>query len=99
MIREIYFFLRYGPRIQKLQKELGPVEFFKNMARELDADGLFDPLGGFDLCEQHIHGVDVGRRADLGNEQEIQFVSGLLHEVHDIPVHIVGIEAVDAYRN
>jgi ubiquinone/menaquinone biosynthesis C-methylase UbiE len=40
MIREIYFFLRYGPRTQKLQKELGPVEFLKNMARELDADGL-----------------------------------------------------------
>ena len=40
MIREIYFFLRYGPRIQKLQKELGPVEFQKHMAGELDADGL-----------------------------------------------------------
>jgi ubiquinone/menaquinone biosynthesis C-methylase UbiE len=45
MIHEIYFFLRYGPRIQKLQKELGPVEFFKNMARELDADGLAELRG------------------------------------------------------
>lgn len=40
MIREIYFFLRFGPRIQKLQQELGPVEFLKSMARELDADGF-----------------------------------------------------------
>jgi ubiquinone/menaquinone biosynthesis C-methylase UbiE len=40
MIREIYFFFRHGARIQKLQKELGPVEFLKKMSKELDADGL-----------------------------------------------------------
>ncbi len=39
MIREIYFFLRYGPGLQKRQNELGPVEFQKTMSRELDADG------------------------------------------------------------
>ena len=40
MIREIYFFFRHGPKIQKRQKELGPVEFLKKMSKELDADGL-----------------------------------------------------------
>ncbi len=40
MIREIYFFFRHGPKIQKLQKELGPVEFMKKMSKELATDGL-----------------------------------------------------------
>jgi ubiquinone/menaquinone biosynthesis C-methylase UbiE len=40
MIREIYFFFRYGPKIQKLQKELGLVEFLKTISKELDADGF-----------------------------------------------------------
>ena len=40
MIREIYFFLRFGPRIQKLQQELGPVEFLKTMAREIYVESL-----------------------------------------------------------
>lgn len=39
MIREIYYFFRYGPKIQKRQRELGLVEFLKSMAKELDADG------------------------------------------------------------
>ncbi len=40
MIREIYFFFRHGPKIQKRQRELGPVEFLKKLSRELDTDGL-----------------------------------------------------------
>ena len=39
MIHEIYHFFRYGPRIQKRRTQLGPVEFMKAMAQELDADG------------------------------------------------------------
>jgi ubiquinone/menaquinone biosynthesis C-methylase UbiE len=39
MIREIYYFFRYGPRIQKLQNELGLAEFLKTISREVDADG------------------------------------------------------------
>lgn len=39
MIREIYYFFRYGPKIQKRQRELGLVEFLKSMAKEIDADG------------------------------------------------------------
>ena len=33
------YFFRYGPKIQKLQNELGLVEFMKAMSRELDTDG------------------------------------------------------------
>jgi len=40
MIKELYYFLRHGPQVQKRQKELGPVEFLKVMSEELDADGF-----------------------------------------------------------
>jgi ubiquinone/menaquinone biosynthesis C-methylase UbiE len=39
MIREMCHFCRHGPRIQKLQKKLGRVEFLKRISMELDADG------------------------------------------------------------
>jgi len=39
MIREIYFFFRHGPKVQKRQKEMGLVEFQKDLARRLGADG------------------------------------------------------------
>ena len=39
MIREIYHFFRYGPRIQKLQKELGLAAFLRVTAKELDVEG------------------------------------------------------------
>jgi len=40
MIREMYHFFRYGPRIQRLQEELGMVEFLKRISKEVDADGF-----------------------------------------------------------
>ncbi len=43
MIREICYFIRYGPRIKRLQVELGLAEFLKRVSKELDADG-FDEL-------------------------------------------------------
>lgn len=39
MIKEIYYFLRYGPASQKLQAELGPAEFQMKLAKDADADG------------------------------------------------------------
>ncbi|MDH3690807.1 MAG: class I SAM-dependent methyltransferase [Gammaproteobacteria bacterium] len=39
MIRELYYFFRYGPKVQKLQKDLGLVECLKTISKELDADG------------------------------------------------------------
>jgi SAM-dependent methyltransferase len=40
MIREVYHFIRYGPKIQRLQEELGTVEFLKRISKEIDADGF-----------------------------------------------------------
>ncbi len=39
MIRETYYFFRHGPKVQKRQTEMGLVEFQKDLARRLDADG------------------------------------------------------------
>ncbi len=40
MVKEVYFFFRYGPGVAKRQKELGLVEFMKDLARRADADGF-----------------------------------------------------------
>ena len=40
MFKELFYFFRYGPEVQKRQKELGPVEFLKVMSTDLDADGF-----------------------------------------------------------
>ena len=39
MIRETYYFFRHGPKVQKRQKEMGLVEFQKDLARRVDTDG------------------------------------------------------------
>ena len=40
MIREIHYFLRHGPASQKRQKKMGIVEFQKDLATRVDADGF-----------------------------------------------------------
>ena len=40
MIRETYYFFRHGPKVQKRQDEMGLVEFQKDLASRLDADGF-----------------------------------------------------------
>ena len=42
MIREICFFFRHGPKVRKRHKELGMVEFMREMYRGMDADGYDD---------------------------------------------------------
>ncbi len=39
MIRETYFFLRHGPKVQRRLKEMGLVEFQKDLVRREDAAG------------------------------------------------------------
>ncbi len=64
MIRETYYFLRHGPKVQKRQKEMGVVEFQKDLVRRVDADGyaeLRSSLVG-DL-EGHILEIGAGTGA------------------------------------
>ncbi len=39
MIRETYYFIRHGPKVQRRQKEMGFVEFHKDRVKREDAEG------------------------------------------------------------
>ena len=86
MIREIYYFLRHGPRIQKQQKELGPVEFLKAMSSEADADGYAE-----------LRAMLVG---DLeGDILEIGSGTGATFPYYPAGARITAIEPDDEFRS
>ncbi|MFQ5913920.1 MAG: class I SAM-dependent methyltransferase [Nitrospinota bacterium] len=85
MIREIYYFFRHGPRIQKLQRELGPVEFLKKMSKELDADGLAEFRTSL-----------VGDRD--GDILEIGTGTGATFSYYKPEARVTGIEPDDDFR-
>ena len=64
----------------------------------LQADLLGVALGLLDLGEQHVDGVDVLRRAGLGDHDQIELVARLLDDVDHVAVHVMGVEAVDPHR-
>ncbi len=64
MIREIYYFLRCGPQVLKRQKEMGLVEFQKDLVRRVDADGLAQlRLSLIGDLEGHILEIGAGTGA------------------------------------
>ena len=67
--------------------------------QDLDPDAMGDAASGFDLREQGVHEIHVGRDADLRDEHDVQLVPGLLHDVHDVAIHVVRVDAVDAHRD
>ena len=71
--------------------------------RRLD-QGLGGDPGGvapglLDLVDQRLDQVEVGGHADLGHQDGVHAVAGLLHHVDDVAVHVVGVQAVDAHRH
>ena len=56
-------------------------------------------LGDLDLADEALDDVEVGRHADLGHEDRVELGAGLLHDVDDVAVHVVRVEAVDAHRH
>ncbi len=75
MIREIYFFFRYGPKTGRRQKELGPVEFYKLMSDEAEADtglGLELPLTKA-LVELHGGSLDLQSEVGTGTIATVRF--------------------------
>ncbi len=63
-----------------------------------EANPLLAPLGRFNLRTEHVDGIDIGRRADLGNHDQVKALGSLLQNVHNIAVHVVGIQPVDPDR-
>ena len=62
----------------------------------LKADALFIALGVLDLGDQHVQRIDVGGRPRLGDHDQVQLVDRLFQHVDHVPVHVVGVQAVDA---
>ena len=65
----------------------------------LDADLPGEARGLLDLADHGIDHVDVGRHADLGDQDGVEVLAGLLHHVDDVPVHVVGVDTVDPHRD
>ena len=65
---------------------------------ELEADALLAVFRCLDLGHQHVHAIDVGRSADLGDHDEVEAVACLFQHVDHVAVHVVRIEAIDAHR-
>jgi hypothetical protein len=63
------------------------------------ADLVLETLGNFDLADNALNRIDVGRNADLGDQNGIKVGAGLLHDVDDVAIHVVRVEAVDANRD
>ena len=94
-----------NPEVQRLVARTGPGDLVDvhHAERRFDDHLNTDPLLGagrrFDLADQGIDGIDVGRRADLGNHDQVELIGGLFQDVDDVAVHVMGIEAVDPYGN
>ncbi len=65
----------------------------------LDADPLGDLPCRLDLRQERVHQIDVSGHAHLRNHHDVEPVARLLHDVHDVPVHIVSVDSVDADRD
>ena len=63
------------------------------------ADLVREALGFLDLAHHAFDHVDVGRHADLRDQDRVELGAGLLHDVDDVAVHVVRVEAVDADRH
>ncbi len=85
MIRETYYFLRHGPGVQKRQKAMGSVEFMKDLAKRVDADGFAE-----------LRSDLVG---DLeGNILEIGTGTGATFQYYRSNAKVTAIEPDDEFR-
>ncbi|NJK33421.1 MAG: M1 family metallopeptidase [Deltaproteobacteria bacterium] len=64
----------------------------RGLDQRLEADAGLVALGLLDLVDHGIDHVEVGRHADLGHQQRVHAVARLLHHVHHVAVHVVGVE-------
>ena len=85
MIKETYYFLRYGPAVQKRQKEMGLVEFQKDLVRRVDAEGYAE-----------LRSSLVG---DLqGDILEIGAGTGATFQYYSPNAKVIAIEPHDEFR-
>ena len=71
----------------------------RGLDQRLEADTGGVALGLLDLVDQRIDHIEVVAHPDFGHQDGVQPVTGLLHDIDHVAVHVVGIEAVDPHRD
>ena len=71
----------------------------RRLDQRFGADLVGVALGVLDLADDAFDRVDVGRHADLRDQDGVELGAGLLHDVDDVAIHVVRVEAVDAHGN
>ena len=66
---------------------------------QFKSDRFLAASGGFDGSDKGVHRIDIGRDPDLGDQYRIETITGLFDDIDDVAIHVMRIEAVDAYRN
>ena len=69
----------------------------RGLDQHLDTDAVRNPARGFDLRQQRVGEIHVARCADLGDEQGVESVAGLLDHVHHVAIEVVRVDAVDPH--
>ena len=87
----------------KTAAELGDCFHIGHAKRCFD-QGLQTHAGGialalFDLVDHGFHHVQIARHPDLGHQQRVNLIAGLLHHIHHVAVHVMRVQAVDPHRN
>ena len=85
MIKETCFFIRNGPAVGRRQKQLGLVEFMKDMAKRLDADG-------FSKLRTSLVGDLEGDILEIGTG------TGATFSYYGPRAHVTAIEPDDGFR-
>ncbi len=71
----------------------------RRLDQRFGADPVREALRHLDLADDALDRIDVGRHADLRDQDGVELGAGLLHDVDDVAVHVVRVEAVDAHRH
>ena len=67
--------------------------------QRLKTDPSVQAHGRFDLRDHGIHQVNVCWDPYLGDQNRVEMPSGLFYDVDHIPIHVVGVNAVDPHRD
>src|SRR5208283_2035247 len=70
----------------------------RGLDQHFEADALAALLGSLDLRHHHVEGVHVGGHPHFRDQHHVESRAGL-HDVDDIAIHVVRVEAVDAYHH
>ena len=62
----------------------------------LKTDPLFVALGVLNLGHHHVNRIDVSGGANFRYHDKIQTLTGLFHHIHNVAVHVMGVQTVDS---